>query len=153
MNGIEYAVEAKRLRQARRTTDPRFTSYRPSPSNGASEYVCKGCGKTSQNGGAFGFHVRACTALDVHDVAKLSEAPAVPALFAHGKTSALGSVEHCAVCGRKVSSDPTKVWWVGTTGGCDPVPLEADADSGAFPVGSECAKAFPAGYLAKEDGQ
>lgn len=67
MNGMEYAVEAKRLRQARRTTDPRFTL------TGPAFYECTGCGKQSANGGSYGFHVRACTALDVHDVALLSE--------------------------------------------------------------------------------
>lgn len=72
MNGMEYAIEAKRLRQARRTTDPRFTWL-----HADGTYECKGCGKQSANGGSYGFHVRACTALDVHDVALL-DAPTPP---------------------------------------------------------------------------
>ena len=66
---ITAEILAKRaVRQARKTTDPRYTdcigwgAVRP-----VFEYCCKGCGKTSRNGGSFGFHVRACDALDQFD--------------------------------------------------------------------------------------
>lgn len=57
-------------RQARATTDPRFTELGDSRYAGSTEadYTCRGCGKRSNNGGAFGFHVRACKALDALEV-------------------------------------------------------------------------------------
>lgn len=73
MNGMEYAEAARATRQARRTTDPRFTLMSVDFTTGWMQYECKGCGRVSRNGGSFGFHVRACTELDVHDVALLSE--------------------------------------------------------------------------------
>ena len=55
-------------RQARRTTDPRLvdTIIDPDAPGGTLGllYKCRGCGKTSKNGGSFGFHVRACRELD-----------------------------------------------------------------------------------------
>jgi hypothetical protein len=78
----------------------------------------------------------------------------LPTLFAHKYEERAGSVEHCAVCGKKVSSDPAKVWHVATEYGGDPIPWDAQGgphDSGAFPVGSECAKKFPSGFLGRAE--
>lgn len=84
----------------------------------------------------------------------------LPALFAtkrHSREGTAGSVDHCAVCGKKVSPDPAKVWHVATVYGADPVAWDAEADpnadSGAFPVGSECAKRFPKGFLGRMEAQ
>ena len=84
---------------------------------------------------------------------------ALPRLFAterHDREGTSGSTEHCAVCGKKVSSDPAGVWHVATAYGGEPVAwdteLDPAADSGAFPVGSECAKRFPKGFLGRMGG-
>lgn len=78
----------------------------------------------------------------------------VPALFTDGKfrtdPDLAGSCEHCCVCGRRVTGTQS---WVRTAYGADPVPVDAvveeSGDSGSFPVGPECGKRFPAGYLYK----
>lgn len=68
---------ARDIRQARTTTDPRFTvidqvtALEATPEHSAitqSVYRCRGCSKTSHNGGSFGFHIRSCKALDFEDV-------------------------------------------------------------------------------------
>lgn len=78
-----------------------------------------------------------------------------PDLFTHDHPEAAGSTEHCAVCGRKVN--PATCWWVETAYGADAIAqayrphLDHGTYSGAFPVGPECAKRFPAGYLFKSE--
>lgn len=86
----------------------------------------------------------------------LADLPRLPELFRHGKDGVIGSVEHCALCGKKVNT--ATCYWVETAYGSEIIePADGGPShphhSGAFPIGSDCAKKFPAGYLATKDGE
>jgi hypothetical protein len=66
--------------------------------------------------------------------------------------------DECIMCGRRTASQKNTLFgWVVDGGSrfarLDETGIDERGDMGMFPVGSECAKAFPEGYLTKVDAE